>query len=106
MRLWGRAIGQPRSTQRTPALRGSFALLLFGASLLFAACGADSDVAGAAGNAGRAAGGQAGASHNTSGSSNAGAAHAGAAPNGGGSSGAPSSNGGNSGGAAYRCDIG
>ena len=113
MRLWGRAIDPTRKTQRAPASRGLLALLLVGASTLFAACGDDGEVAAAAaaGNAGRAAGGHAGAAPNTSGSSNAGAAHAGAAPNGGAGSGGRSGNGGrggsggNSGGAASRCEI-
>jgi len=70
MTPWGRAIHPKRKAQQAAVSLGSLALVLFGAPMMFGACGGDDSVAGGAGHAGQATAGDS----STGGSGNAGAA--------------------------------
>jgi len=108
MRPWGPAIHQKRNTQRAAISRGSLALLLVGAPMMFGACGGDGGMGGGAGHAGQATSGGAGhAGQATSGNANsAGQATSGGSSDGGsGNGGSAGLNGSGKAGAGSSCEI-
>ena len=96
MRPWGRASHSNRKMQRAAVSLGSLAIAVFGAPLMFGACGGDGSVAGSAGQAGQGTSGNA----NSAGQATAGVSSHGGSANGGAASNPGGSGGRNSGGKA------